>query len=131
MSYVIAQKRFKMQAGQAIQYVFRVAAILAAICVTYASLRPAVSMPSVTHFDKLMHLMAYTVLGGLFMLGWRASGWQKVAAAVVALGIIIEITQGVMGAGRTGSLLDALANTAGVAIGVTAALTLLRVVKQD
>lgn len=133
MSYVIAYQQPKPMSSAAcgVQFLIRIAAVLAALFVTYASLTPTVSMPNVTHFDKVMHLVAYAGLGGLFMLSWRASGWVKIGITVTALGIAIEIAQSAMRLGRTGSLLDVIANVAGVIIGITAVLTVLRLARRS
>jgi VanZ family protein len=98
-------------------------AAAAALTVVAASLVPgsaAGGLPAGT--DKLLHAAGYAVVSALAVAGW-ADGDPKRAAAVVAgvslLGAGVEVAQPLVG--RTASLLDALANCAGAALGVLAA----------
>jgi hypothetical protein len=73
--------------------------------------------------DKLVHLIAYAVLMGWYAQLWFGLGQRILAAAgLVALGLILELLQG-LGGVRHLDWLDAAANTAGVALGWLAAGT--------
>ena len=62
------------------------------------SLMPSEHVPGPKLNDKLLHLMAFLVISGLFDAAWpRCSfNWQK-ALAVVAYGALIEILQSFTG----------------------------------
>lgn len=74
--------------------------------------------------DKVEHFLAYFLLAGsavqLFQRG-RALTW--VGAALVLMGVAIEIAQGALTQTRMADPADALANTIGVLAGVATALT--------
>lgn len=95
---------------------FQLLAILATLLVIYMSLRPSFSVEGASHSDKAMHFFAYAVLAGLTRLGWPRlwGGW--IVVGFIALGIALEIGQHMMAQGRTGSILDALANSLGVIV---------------
>jgi len=83
------------------------------------SLLPPVLDSSSGHTDKIVHCAGYAVL----MFWWAQlvprQRW-KLAAAVVLLGVAIELLQGLTPNRQTDPL-DALANSAGVVIGWLAA----------
>lgn len=64
------------------------------------------------HLDKVQHFAAYATLTAL---GFAAAGRRSwpLLAGVAALGAGVEVLQALLPTGRTGSVLDALANTAG------------------
>ena len=73
-------------------------------------------------FDKVEHLAAYVLLA-LWFTGLVARGrYWAVAAGLLALGLLIEVLQWRMNLGRSAEALDMLANTLGVAVGITIAL---------
>jgi VanZ family protein len=100
-----------------------ISAVLLAV-VIFASLQPNFG-PRVAHgFDKLEHLSAYLVLSLWFTgLVGRERYWV-VVCGLLALGLSIEVLQGVMNVGRSAEALDMLANTVGVLVGLTIALGL-------
>ncbi len=108
-------------------------AFLASIIIAVGSLIPTQGTHSLPHQDKLVHLITYMGLAGLFTAGLTAQICAKHAVAiwtgVSAFGIIIELLQANLGTGREGSILDALANGAGAAIGITIAVSILRGLK--
>ena len=70
----------------------------------------------------LCHLLVYAVLA--LTLAWRypsAAGWMSILVGLAALGFGVECVQG-LGAGRTFSLDDVLANLCGIVLGLLAAL---------
>ena len=107
--------------------VARILAVLFAVIIIHESLIPVSATPNVTHFDKLMHLIAYGALGVMFKLGWPKFNSYLLAAALISLGGGIEIAQAIMASGRTGSLADGLANSVGVGLGIGFAILVLRV----
>lgn len=90
---------------------------LACGVIAWLSLSPAETLPTVNLWDKAEHALAYLALGliGAWAfpnrLGWLAVG-------LIAFGVLIEVGQATMGLGRQGDLLDAIANSLGVAIGI-------------
>ena len=87
------------------------------IAVLVASLVPTSSLPQVTLWDKVEHFIAYAVLAVLGARAFPGRPWL-LAAALVANGVGVEILQEAMGLGRQGEVLDALANTLGIAAGL-------------
>lgn len=89
--------------------------------VVYFTLAPNPPQLDMNEGDKLQHLFAY---GGLML--WFAQVRTRVrerritALSLVALGVLLELAQGLTGY-RTLSAWDMAANTAGVAIGWLAA----------
>ena len=67
--------------------------------------------------DKVGHVLAYATLAFWFMQVYIVSGTRmRIAMALVALGIVLEILQGFTGY-RTYDYADMAANTIGVALG--------------
>ena len=98
------------------------ASVLLVLAVLYASLAP-LNVPAdlPTHFDKVEHAAAYVFLAVWFTgLVARPRYW-RVAVALVALGLTIEVLQAAMPFGRQGDPWDVLANVAGIGIGVALA----------
>ena len=98
------------------------AVLLAAVI--FASLQPNFG-PRVPHnFDKLEHLSAYLVLSLWFTGLVARERYWVVVCGLLALGLSIEVLQGVMNIGRSAEALDMLANMVGVLVGLTIALGL-------
>lgn len=108
----------------------RVLAILFVLIIVHESLQPVSAAPNVTHFDKIMHLVAYGALGVVFKLGWPRVNSYVLAAGLIALGGAVELAQGFMAAGRTASLADGVANAIGVLLGIGFAMIVLRVMRR-
>ena len=87
------------------------------IAVLVASLVPTSSLPQVTLSDKVEHFIAYAVLAALGAKAFPGRPWL-LAMVLVANGVGVEILQQAMGLGRQGEVLDALANTLGIAAGL-------------
>lgn len=94
-------------------------AVFIAACATivWLSLTPTTALPSVNMWDKVEHAGAYCVLALLGAWAFPMRLW-RLAAGLFALGVGVEIAQSVMGLGRQGDLLDALANSVGIASGL-------------
>lgn len=78
---------------------------------------PGSGLPSaLTNRDKLLHVGIFLIFGFLWhRVGYRA--WAVLLAGA-AYGLLIEIWQGVMPINRSFDLYDALADTAGTALGI-------------
>jgi VanZ family protein len=91
---------------------------------------PAVDLGPLS-WDKLQHAGAYfllTLLGGLSLCQWFRSPdrcWLASAGIAIAVGILVEIAQGLMRAGRFAEWQDAVAN----GLGAVAALVLVAAVR--
>jgi VanZ family protein len=98
----------------------------AAATIAWLSLSPTESLPQgLTFWDKAEHACAYL---GLALIGaWTFPGHLlRVAGGLFAAGIGVEILQSVMGMGRQGDPMDALANTVGILLGMTLAVIIGR-----
>jgi VanZ family protein len=93
--------------------------VIAFAGVAWGSLTPHPPTVNMSHADKVQHFFAYA---GLAALAFAAVRRRSLAAAgvVLLLGVGVEVAQVITDLGRSGSWLDALANTAGV--GLVAAL---------
>lgn len=93
---------------------FTAAFFLLAAAIVWFSLTPITAAPTVRHIDKVEHFLAYAALT---LVGFAARGrpWPLMAAGIVAFGGGVEVLQALMPTGRTGSVLDGLANGAGAA----------------
>jgi VanZ family protein len=90
--------------------------------VLFASLQPGFGPTVPANFDKAEHLVAYTLLA-VWFTGLVARGrYWVVACALLALGLLIEVLQGLMNLGRSAEVPDMLANALGVVVGITIAL---------
>lgn len=110
-----------MTAGLRYWYWWFVLGIVLTLTVVFLSLAD-ITMPQVpsTIGDKINHLIAYGVLAGWF--GQLFTMLRKrivIAIILVLLGIVMEVLQG-MTAHRFFDLLDAVANTLGVLVGMLA-----------
>jgi len=92
-------------------------AVLVAVIV-YASLKPDIALPVLGDFDKAEHFAAYCGLAVWFTGLYPRARYWKVVAVLLALGLGLEIAQGVMQLGRSAELLDMVANAAGVGVGL-------------
>jgi len=102
-----------------------IAALLATIV---ASLLPVFLLPVVPPGgDKLEHFGGYALLaaGAVQLFADKRALWRA-AMGLVALGIALEIAQGAFTATRQMDVVDAVANTCGVAGGMAVMLTPLR-----
>ncbi|MGD2132657.1 MAG: hypothetical protein PVI23_07685 [Maricaulaceae bacterium] len=88
------------------------------VVIVVASLISPPSLPDVgvDWGDKAGHFIAYAVAAGTGLAAF-SNRWG-VAAGLFALGVALEIFQGLGSAGRSPEVADALANTAGIAAAV-------------
>lgn len=95
---------------------------VACAVVAWLSLSPSETLPQgLTFWDKAEHALAYL---GLALLGAFAFPTRlgRLAVGLLIGGIGVEILQSTMGLGRQGDALDALANSVGIAVGLSMAL---------
>ena len=91
--------------------------------IVWLSLTPSPPRVDFTASDKLGHLLAYGAL--MFWFAQIYKTWIFYAAGFVAMGIGLEVLQGMVGY-READVLDMVANTLGVAAGWGAARALPR-----
>jgi len=88
------------------------------------SLTPPPSMTVPRNFDKVEHLASYALLAyGAVLLFARRRTQFGAGAGLVAMGIGLEVAQASLTQTRMADLADALANTAGVLLGLLMSLT--------
>lgn len=92
-----------------------------ALFIVVVSLLPSSNLPSVQLWDKFEHAIAYFALAAWFGGVVRPDRYLRLALALLALGIAVEIAQQAMGLGRTAELRDVLADAVGVALGLIVA----------
>ena len=103
-----------------IRKIARLSFTIGVIAVTWLSLTPRDALPEIHMWDKPQHLMAYAVLaicGAVGFLGRRP--WLIVGVGLIVLGCGLEVAQAAV-PGRDSSIGDAVANTAGIALGLAA-----------
>ena len=86
------------------------------VVVFWLALSPADDVPSVGFSDKIQHALAFAGLSLAYGLMFQRRR-LRVLAGVVALGIAIEVLQGIMPFGRDAELADLAADAVGIAAG--------------
>jgi len=97
------------------------ASVLLVVAVLYASLAPLELPPAPSNFDKVEHAFAYMCLTVWFTGLVARSRYGRVALALAALGLVIELLQESMPFGRQGDPLDMAANLVGIGAGLAVA----------
>ncbi|MCW3127360.1 MAG: hypothetical protein JWO03_3018 [Bacteroidetes bacterium] len=99
------------------------AAFILVICLMPGSNVPKIRIP---HFDKVVHVSIYMILGFVTYYGWtrqrqyillHAKTVMKVILVLTTYGLLIEVLQGTLTADRSFDLWDALANSVGAVAG--------------
>lgn len=90
------------------------------VAVVVLSLLPQEELPAVGLSDKVEHLIAYGLLTATAIIGFPRH-WRVFALLTWCLGVGLEGLQSLV-PGRSPSILDAVANTLGVALGLAAGL---------
>jgi VanZ family protein len=102
---------------------WQVLAALATLAVIVLSLMPKPPQPpGALSWDKAQHVLAYFVLAAAWVQATRGRWWLLTASIVFALGLTLELLQG-MGGPRQLQLTDMLANAIGVGAGAGLCLT--------
>jgi VanZ family protein len=86
--------------------------------VFWLALSPVDDLPTVSMADKVQHALAFSTL----TLAYGLMFPRRLAAAMLGLGILIEVLQGVMPFGRDAEFADVIAD----AVGITAGFIALR-----
>ena len=96
--------------------------------VALGSLLPAMLLPVVPEGgDKLEHLLGYGLLAAIAVQLFAArAALLRAAVGLVLLGVALELAQGFLTSTRSMDPMDALANTAGVVLGMATAWTPVR-----
>lgn len=92
-----------------------------ALGVIVASLVPGGPPGRFPGHDKLAHAGAYLVLMVWFAGLQPRSTWRWVALALLGMGLVLEVAQGLMHMHRMADPVDVIANAAGIGIGAMAA----------
>ena len=66
----------------------------------------------------LAHLMVFVILTLVSLAAWPRAHWTIVGFALLGLGAVIELAQGVMTAGRTADISDLAFDAAAIAAGL-------------
>jgi VanZ family protein len=91
------------------------------VLVVLGSLAPGMPFAPPGQLDKLQHFGAYLVLALWFTGLYPRARYGWIAAALVVLGLAMELLQQAMSFGRVGEALDMTANATGVAVGIVLA----------
>ncbi len=104
-----------------IRKIVRLSFAIGVLAVTWLSLVPQDALPEINMWDKLQHAMTYTALaicGAVGFLGRRPL--LIVSIGLIVLGCSLEAAQAAVPS-RDPSIGDAIANIAGIALGLAAA----------
>ncbi len=111
--------------------------ILYIILITTLSVMPASDIPKLKtfpYFDKLVHLFMYA--GFAFLMLWQMNEntskkkYFIVFCIVFGWGLMMEIIQGISNMGRSFELIDIIANTSGIILGLLTWVFLTKYVKR-
>lgn len=86
------------------------------------SLVPGQKLPDTHMSDKWQHSLGYALLTLWFTGLYPKVSYWKIAAGFLAMGVSIEVAQGLMPYGRQMDVLDVGANAIGIAAGLLIAL---------
>jgi VanZ family protein len=93
------------------------ASVILVLVVVWGSLQTAFSVRTPHGFDKVEHFGTYLFLAVWFTGLYRRGQYWLVVAALLGLGLAMEVAQWAMHAGRLADPYDMAANSAGVAVG--------------
>ncbi len=104
-----------------IRRIARISFTIGVLAVTWLSLTPRDALPEIHMWDKAQHVMAYAVLAICGAVGFLAGRPRlMVGVGLIVLGCSLEVAQAAI-PGRNPSMGDAVANIAGIALGLAAA----------
>ncbi len=104
-----------------IRRIARISFTIGVLAVTWLSLTPRDALPEIHMWDKSQHVMAYAVLAICGAVGFLAGRPRlMVGVGLIVLGCSLEVAQAAI-PGRNPSMGDAVANIAGIALGLAAA----------
>jgi len=93
-------------------------AIAFATIILVKSLPPALPSLSISNGDKLIHILAYLVLGGVTLPALPRIRPLLVWLGVAGFGAGVEVLQGMMNTGRSADVYDGIANALGALFAV-------------
>ena len=93
--------------------------LLVAILIV-SSLTPVQPSLHISNVDKVLHTLAYFILGCVCLPAFAKVKPLFVWLGLCGLGICIEIAQGLMSTGRSADILDEVANASGAFLAVFA-----------
>lgn len=102
-------------------WLWQVAGWALVAAVIFVCLLPGSDLPQLPTSDKVKHAFTYAVLALWFAGLYPRSRYVWIGVLLFILGVTIEWAQGVMALGRESELLDVVANTVGIVIGLTLA----------
>lgn len=82
------------------------------------SLLPTADVPVRGFNDKINHVLGFMTMTVWFCALFERRRWLMVGVALLALGVLIEVTQGLLPTGRKADVLDLVADLLGIAAGV-------------
>ena len=94
-------------------WAMRVLFLLLLVIIIWKSIEPPQGRQSIPNMDKVLHFGAYAVLCFVAIQAKLIKSDVVILSVVIAIGILMEIMQGLMGFGRTASVADLVANTSG------------------
>jgi VanZ family protein len=90
-------------------------------CVIVVSLIPGQKLPDVGVSDKVEHALAYAMMTLWFTGVYSRTSYLRVALGMFVLGVGLEIAQALLPFGRQMDILDVVANSIGIVLGIAAA----------
>jgi VanZ family protein len=101
---------------------------LATAILLYLCLAPSKDLPKVNLWDKEEHAIAWLVLTatGLSLSPWRP---RAIALYAFAVGVFVEVAQGLMGFGRDADWHDVAADCVGIAAGMIGYAAIMRLAR--
>lgn len=94
---------------------------LAVAFTIFICLLPGKELPNTGMNDKFEHVTAYTLLSLWFAGVYPRTRYVLIAIGLFCLGVSIEVGQYLMHAGREADVRDVMANSTGIALGLTLA----------
>jgi VanZ family protein len=105
----------------------RIVAFWATTLFSYGSaIVPGEEAPTLGSTDKVNHIAAFLTLSLLIRLAYPLCAWWRAALSLIAFGAFIEISQAVPFIHRDADVMDWLADSAAVAVGLGATYLLMR-----
>lgn len=102
------------------QTTYRIPLAVTVVVALIVLFTPASGVPSgFQHSDKIIHFILFAAL--TYTSRVAEIGWARTALWVSAFAVLSEFLQAVLPLGRSGSVADVLADSAGVAVGLVAA----------
>jgi VanZ family protein len=104
----------------AIELCARVGAGASLLTTLVLSLLPAEDLPDSLSLvsDKIEHAAAYAAIAGCTIVGFRGASTRSTAIWLALMGAAIEVAQAAGIPGRTGDVMDWLADAVGIALGL-------------